>query len=224
MRIGLADDDSLSRNALAEILRKDPTVEIAWSVADGEEAVAACANSGEEGSAERGATPVDVVLMDLNMRKMDGITAIRRILALPHPPRLVVLSSYATLDKIREAFRAGAVGYLAKDDDPALIVDSLRRVLAGELVFSPTCSLQMVEDLKRESPIRAAAPERNPLTPREQQVLGLIADSMSNQEIAKAMGLGLETIKGYVKSIIAKCGVQDRAGAVAYGLRHGLID
>lgn len=223
MRVAIADDDAITREALKTLLEATEEVSVTWTVADGADAVAKCQETCP------GAECPEVLLMDLRMQRMDGITAVRKICSLGDAPKIVIVSSLSSGEKIKEAFRAGAAGYFAKDDDPRMIVSALRRVLEGECVFSPTCSLQVMEELKQAAPnssVRLAEENagRQLLTNREQEILGMIAESLSNEAIAKRAGISLETVKTHVKAIIAKCGVQDRAGAVAYGFRHGLID
>lgn len=222
MRVALVDDDKIVRESLARVLGAVDYIELSWIAGSGQEAIDICVAEQELPADQR----VQVLVTDLQMPGVDGITLIRRLTALPDSPKIVVLSSFAQLDYITEAFRAGASGYFAKDDDSSLIADNLLKVAGGELAFSPTCSEEVAQMLcqARRSYTDFQSHAVGLLTDRELEVLQLAADSFSNREIARKLGLSEQTVKVHFRAIFPKLGVADRAGAVAFGIRHGLID
>lgn len=217
MRIALVDDDAFVRGLLVKTLGNEPGIDVAWEV-----------GSGEESLEKFAATPVDVILVDLQMPGMGGTATVEAFQKLDDPPVMVVVSTLSTLDKVQAAFRAGARGYFMKEDNPALIADCLGRALQGELVFSPKCSMVVVEQLKGASTV---APSKmsgesvweGVLTDRELEIVGLLADSLETKEIARRLGTSIETVKKQVQSLMAKLGVNNRAGAVASAFRAGLL-
>lgn len=217
MRIALVDDDAFVRGLLVKTLGNEPGIDVAWEV-----------GSGEESLEKFAATPVDVILVDLQMPGMGGTATVEAFQKLDDPPVMVVVSTLSTLDKVQAAFRAGARGYFMKEDNPALIADCLGRVLQGELVFSPKCSMVVVEQLKGASTV---APSKmsgesvweGVLTDRELEIVGLLADSLETKEIARRLGTSIETVKKQVQSLMTKLGVNNRAGAVAAAFRAGLL-
>jgi len=231
IRVLTADDQRVVREGIAMILSLLPGVEVAGTAADGEEALAL--------AAER---RPDVVLMDLRMPRMDGVEATRRLRAEFPEIQVIVLTTYADDRSVVGALRAGAVGYLTKDASAEEIRQALRRVSSGQAVIDPAVQRHLVEAIAAGPPLSgdssvpagdttptgdsasAANPADGPdgLTPREAEVLGLIAAGLSNTEIAARLVVSEATVKSHINHLLPKIGARDRAQAVRYAYRHGL--
>jgi DNA-binding NarL/FixJ family response regulator len=224
IRVLAADDQRVVREGIAMILSLLPGVEVAGTAADGEEALAL--------AAER---RPDVVLMDLRMPRMDGVEATRRLRAEFPEIRVIVLTTYADDRSVVGALRAGAVGYLTKDASAEEIRQALRRVSSGQAVIDPAVQRHLVEAIAAGPPpsgdssaaedsVPAEDPADGPdgLTPREAEVLGLIAAGLSNAEIAARLVVTEATVKSHINHLLPKIGARDRAQAVRYAYRHGL--
>lgn len=214
----VADDQSAVREGLVLLLGTLAGITVAGEAADGEEAIALVADLGPQ-----------VVLMDLNMPGCDGVTATRRITADYPGTRVVVLTTYADDESIVTALQAGALGYLTKDATRAEIGRALRAAAAGQAVLDPQVQQKLVSAAVR-APQAAVAPvpgaEAKPtgaddLTPREAEVLRLIAAGQSNREIARTLFVSEATVKTHVNRIFAKTGSRDRAQATRYAYIHG---
>jgi DNA-binding NarL/FixJ family response regulator len=214
VRVVLADDQRVVREGLGTLLGLLPGVELVATAADGEEAVALAAEHRP-----------DVVLMDLRMPRTDGFEATRR-LAAEHPSiGVIALTTYADDASVLEALRAGAQGYLTKDAGAEEIRAALLAVAGGEAALDPAVQRHVVRAVAAEgSAPRAAAPTALPdgLTAREAEVLALVADGLSNTEIAERLVVSPATVKSHINHLFAKAGVRDRAQAVTYAYRHGL--
>jgi DNA-binding NarL/FixJ family response regulator len=223
----VADDQSAVREGLVLLLGTLPGITVAGEAADGEAAVDLVA-----------ATRPQVVLMDLNMPRCDGVAATARITA-EHPgTRVVVLTTYADDESIISALRAGALGYLTKDATRAEIGRAVEAAAAGQAVLDPAVQQRLLSAATRSpapgdppAPGRAAgqAPGQGPagaddLTPREADVLRLIAAGQSNREIARTLFVSEATVKTHVNRIFAKTGSRDRAQAIRYAYTHGYAD
>jgi DNA-binding NarL/FixJ family response regulator len=217
LRVIVADDQRVVREGLTLMLGLIDGIEPVGAAADGEEALAMVA-------AER----PDVVLMDLRMPRLDGIEATRR-LAETHPGiGVVALTTYADDETIVAALQAGARGYLTKDAGAEQIRGAVERVAAGEAAIDPAVQRQLIAAVQRQ---RVTAPPPCPdgdelpdgLTPREAEVLELIAAGLSNGEIADRLVVSGATVKSHVNHLFAKIGARDRAQAVAYAYRHELV-
>lgn len=213
IRVVVADDQTAVREGLVLLLGLLDDVEIVGSAADGEEAVALVA-----------ANPVDVVLMDLRMPRLDGVSATRRIRA-EHPhTQVVVLTTYAEDGDILTALGAGALGYLTKDAGRGQIAAAVRAAAGGQAVLDPAVQQRLLAAASAggvsSRALGADAPDG--LTPREVDVLRLIAGGLSNREIAKQLFLTEATVKSHINRLFAKTGVRDRAQAVQYAYRHRL--
>ena len=213
IRVLLADDQRVVREGLGTLLSLLDGIELVGTAADGEEAVAL--------AAER---RPDVVLMDLRMPRVDGIEAIRRLSE--HGaggPRAIALTTYADDASVLGALRAGARGYLTKDAGAEEIRAAVEAVARGEAALDPAVQHHVVAALSGGEEAAPAEPELpDGLTPREAEVLGLIAAGLTNSEIAERLVVSGATVKTHVNHIFAKAGVRDRAQAVAYAYRHGL--
>ncbi|GAA3795630.1 response regulator transcription factor [Sphaerisporangium flaviroseum] len=208
-RVIVVDDQTVVREGLVLLLGLLPGIEVAGAAASGEEALRLVA----------GERP-DVVLMDLRMPRMDGVEATRRIRA-EHPgTQVVVLTTYSDDESVFAALRAGARGYLTKDARADEIAQAIASVRRGEAQFDPAVQRRLVEAVTRGRPQDDDLPDG--LTPREAEVLRLIAQGGSNSEIARALYITEATVKTHINKLFAKAGVRDRAQAVTYAFRHGL--
>ena len=228
IRVLAVDDQRVVREGLAMLLGLLPDVEVVGTAADGEEALALA-----------GELRPDVILMDLRMPRVDGVEATRRLRA-SHPEiKVVVLTTYADDRSVLDALRAGALGYLTKDAGADEIRQALQRVASGQAAVDPAVQLHLIEAIAATtststSTSRAAtaatttgatsAPQLpDGLTPREAEVLGLIGAGLSNTEIAAQLFVSEATVKSHVNHMLPKIGARDRAQAVGYAYRHGLV-
>jgi DNA-binding NarL/FixJ family response regulator len=208
IRVVLADDQRVVREGLVMLLGLLPGVEVVGAAADGEEAVRLAV-----------VRRADVVLMDLRMPRLDGIEATRR-LAIERPAaRVIALTTYADEPTVLGALRAGARGFLTKDAGAEELHGAIEAVARGEAALDPAVQHHVVAAVA-EAPEARTLPDG--LTPREAEVLGLIADGLSNAEIAQRLVVSQATVKSHVNRVFAKTGVRDRAQAVAYAYRNGL--
>ena len=176
---------------------------------------------GEAGTAEQALALVprlhpDVVLMDLVLPGMSGVEAVRRLRAAHPEIKVVVLTSFAGQEAVLPAVRAGAAGYLLKDVGPMELAGALRAVHAGGSPLHPAVAATVMHSV--------AAEERDPLTPREHEVLRLVARGLSNRLIARELALSEKTVKAHVSAVLGKLGVADRTQAALHAVRHGLVD
>jgi DNA-binding NarL/FixJ family response regulator len=212
VRVLAADDQRVVREGLAMLLGLLPDVEVVGTAADGEEVLALAAE-----------LRPDVILMDLRMPRMDGVEATRRLRERDPAVKVVVLTTYADDRSVLDVLRAGALGYLTKDAGAAEIQQALHRVAGGQAALDPAVQLHLVEAIA-DGPPSGSAPGSLPdsLTPREAEVLTLIAAGLSNAEIAERLVVSEATVKSHVNHMLAKIGARDRAQAVGYAYRHGL--
>jgi NarL family two-component system response regulator LiaR len=206
VRVLVVDDHGVVREGLRTFLRLQEGIEVVGEAADGVEAVHA---------AEQ--LEPDVVLMDLVLPRVDGIEAMRRIRERLPSTRVIVLTSFADDDKLLPAVRAGAAGYLLKTAEPQEVVRAIRAAHAGGAVLDPPAAGRLLDALAAE-PARQA-----PLTPREHEVLALLARGFANKRIALELGVSEKTVKAHVGRILAKLGVADRTQAALYAVRERLL-
>jgi DNA-binding NarL/FixJ family response regulator len=217
VRVLLADDQRLVRESLGTLLGLLGGIDLVATASDGEEALA----MSEEHRP-------DVVLMDLRMPRLDGIEATRRLRERQPGIRVIALTTYADDESVLGALRAGARGYLTKDASSEDIRAAIFTVAAGEAALDPAVQHHVVAALAREGESgegSAAPPEPelpDDLTPREAEVLALIAEGLSNAEIAERLYVSAATIKSHINHLFAKAGLRDRAQAVNYAYRMGL--
>jgi DNA-binding NarL/FixJ family response regulator len=207
IRVLLADDQRVVREGLGTLLGLLEGIELVGTAADGEEAVALAAEHDP-----------DVVLMDLRMPRVDGIEAIRRLAARGERPRAIALTTYADDASVLGALRAGARGYLTKDAGAEQIRAAVEAVARGEAALDPAVQHHVLAALTE--PTASELPDG--LTPREVEVLQLIAEGLTNAEIAERLVVSAATVKSHVNHIFAKAGVRDRAQAVVYAYSRGL--
>jgi DNA-binding NarL/FixJ family response regulator len=215
VRVLLADDQRVVREGLGTLLGLLPDVEVVGMAADGEEALAMALE-----------LRPDVVLMDLRMPRCDGVEATRRLRN--HDPniKVLMLTTYADDRSVIVALRAGARGYLTKDAGAEEIRHALQQVTRGQAAIDPAVQHHLLDAISAGPAATHAEPNvRLPdgLTPREAEVLSLIAEGLSNAEISHRLVLSETTVKSHINHLFAKTRVRDRAQAVAYAYRHGLI-
>jgi DNA-binding NarL/FixJ family response regulator len=215
IRILIADNEALVRGGLRMILEAQPDLEVIGEAIDGHDAL----------DQARALTP-DLVLMDIRMPDLDGLEATHRMLTGPQPtPKVLVLTTFDLDDYVYEAIRAGASGFLLKTMPPHQLVEGIRAVMSGDALLAPQITRRLLDRFVQRPPPSAKIPPRlAELTPRELDVLRLIADGHSNSEIAKSLFLSEATVKSHVNHLLTKLGLRDRVQAVALAYRTGLMD
>jgi DNA-binding NarL/FixJ family response regulator len=208
IRVFIAEDHAIVRKGIRLLLNLEPGIEVVGEASNGREAV-----SGIE------STRPDVILMDLVMPEMDGIEAIQQVVARQPQARILVLTSFATDDKVFPAIKAGALGYLLKDSEPRDVVDAIRQVYRGESSLHPRIARKLMQELSRP-PDQPPTPD--PLTEREMEVLRLVAQGKSNRDIADDLTVTEGTVRVHVSSILSKLHLASRTQATLYALREGL--
>jgi NarL family two-component system response regulator LiaR len=208
IRVLVADDHVVVRQGIRALLATEPDIEVVGEAENGREAVA-----------ETDRLQPDVILMDLVMPEMDGIEAIRRITAQQPEARILVLTSFAADDKVFPAIKAGALGYLLKDSGPEELVGAIHQVHRGESSLHPAVARKLLQELSHP-PKQPPTPE--PLTEREVEVLRLVAQGRSNQEIAEELVISEATARTHVSNILRKLHLASRTQAALYALREGL--
>jgi DNA-binding NarL/FixJ family response regulator len=214
VRVLVVDDQRVVRDGLVLLLELLPGIEVAAAAEDGEQAVALATE-----------LRPDVVLMDLRMPRCDGVEATRRLQDACPDAKVVALTTYADDRSVIDALRAGARGFLTKDAGAAEIQRAIEAVVGGEAAIDPAVQHHVVAaavaaPVAPEEPAPDSLPDG--LTPREAEVLGLVAEGLSNAEIAARLVLSQATVKSHINHLFTKTGVRDRAQAVAYAYRNGL--
>jgi DNA-binding NarL/FixJ family response regulator len=204
VRVLLADDHPVVRAGLAGMLGAEPDIEFVGEAGDGGEAVALCHR-----------LRPDVVLMDLRMPVVDGVTATARLAQELPSVRVLVLTTYETDHDILRAVEAGATGYLLKDARRTDLASAVQAAARGETVLAPPVAARLVTHMR--------APVREQLTPREAEVLGLVAHGLSNAAIARRLYIGEATVKTHLLKVFAKLGVDDRTAAVTVAMQRGIL-
>ncbi|MGH3212200.1 MAG: response regulator [Trebonia sp.] len=219
IRVLVCDDQAVVRAGYTTILAAQPDMTVVGEASNGSVAVA---------EAQR--LRPDVVVMDIQMPVLDGIEATRRLAgpAAPSPVKVLVVTTFNLDEYVYQALRAGASGFLLKDAPPAELVGAVRTVAAGESLLAPSITRRLIgRYAARVRPAGPAGPgpghPLSELTPREREVLTLLANGMSNAEIARAMVISTETVKTYVSRILAKLGLRDRVQAVVFAYQEGLV-
>jgi DNA-binding NarL/FixJ family response regulator len=215
VRVLIIDDQAMVRQGFGALLSAQPDIEVVGDAADGAEAP----------EAVRRWRP-DIVLMDVRMPRVDGLEATRRILRAPglRHPRVIMLTTFDLDDYVYEALRAGASGFLLKDASADELIRAVRVVAAGDALLAPSVTRTLIADYASRPVRDRPKPERlRVLTPRETEVLKLIARGMSNSEIADALVLAEQTVKTHVGRILGKLDLRDRAQAVVLAYETGLV-
>ncbi|MEV7018703.1 response regulator transcription factor [Streptomyces sp. NPDC093991] len=215
IRVLVCDDQTLVRTGLVTIIGAQPDMEVAGECADGRAAVDLAAR-----------VRPDVVVMDVRMPVLDGIEATRLLAGsgVRDPVKVLVVTTFNLDEYVYEALRAGASGFLLKDAPPDRLLLGIRTVASGAALLDPDVTRQLVgRYASRIRPV-AGGDREIPLTPRELEVLRLIADGLSNSEISAALVISQETVKTFVSRILSKLQLRDRVQAVVYAYRRGLVD
>lgn len=207
IRVLIADDHAIVRSGIRALLETVDSIEVVGEAADGRQAVAAVARQ-----------QPDVVLMDLEMPVMDGIETIRQVMAQWPETRILVLTSFATDDRVLPAVKAGALGYLLKDSEPDALIQAIRQVHRGESSLHPKIARKLMQELSRPS---AQPTTADPLTTREVEVLQVVAQGLSNQEIADKLVISEATVRSHISNILSKLHLASRTQVALYALREG---
>jgi two-component system, NarL family, response regulator LiaR len=208
IRIVLADDHGVVREGLRAFLELQEGIEVVGEAADGEEAV-------EEAERLR----PDVLLMDLVMPRLDGVGAMRELRRRRPEIRVIVLTSFAEDERLLPAIQAGAAGYLLKNVEPRELARAVRAAHEGQALLDPAVAARLVEAIAQP----AGEPPRAALTPREREVLALVAHGLSNKRIARELAVSEKTVKTHVGHVLAKLGAADRTEAAVRAVRSGLV-
>lgn len=215
IRVVVCDDQELVRTGFVTIIDAQPDLRVVGEAADGHAAI---------GIVEQ--KKPDVVVMDIRMPTLDGIEATRRIAGpgIDDPARVLIVTTFNLDALVFDALRAGASGFLLKDARPVELIDAIRTVAAGEALLSPTVTRTLIgRYAERVRPVSRDRSALDALTAREQQVLALIAEGLSNAEIALALVISHETVKTYVSRILSKLDLRDRVQAVVLAHRLGIV-
>ena len=214
IRVLVCDDQALIRTGFATIIDAQPDMEVVGECGDGQAAVDLSAK-----------IDPDVVVMDVRMPVLDGIEATRLLAGagVAAPVKVLVVTTFNLDEYVYEALRAGASGFLLKDAPPAQLLHGIRTVATGAALLAPEVTRQLVGRYAARIRPPGAGGGELPLAPRELEVLRLIANGLSNSEIAAAMVISHETVKTYVSRILTKLNLRDRVQAVVYAYRHGLV-
>jgi len=208
IRVLIVDDQAIVRKGIRALLAQVATIAVVGEASNGQEAVA-----------QAQALNPDVTVMDLAMQGMDGIEAIGQITTRQPGARILVLTSFTGDDKVFPAIKAGALGYLLKDSEPADLIRAIEQVSRGEPSLHPSIAMQVLKELRRPAP---KTPPPNALTTREVDVLRLVATGLSNREIAAQLVTTEATIKTHVSSILSKLHLANRVQATLYALQEGV--
>lgn len=212
IRVIIADDHHLVRQGICALLEKAPDMEVVGQAEDGMAALELVRR-----------TPPDILVVDLAMPRMNGIQTIERVQALGGRTRVVVLSMYSDETLVRQALRVGAAGYLLKRSVTEELLLAIRAAARGETYLSPSVSRVLVDAVRQEGSEPKGQVVLDRLTPRERQVLQLVAEGRSNSEIGRTLGVTKKTVEKHRASLVAKLGVKDLAGLIRIALKQGLI-
>jgi two-component system, NarL family, nitrate/nitrite response regulator NarL len=214
VRILVVDDHALLRQGLVKVLAEERDLQVVGEAANGREAIAKAAE-----------LMPDVILMDITMPEMGGLEATRRIKQEMPYVRIIILTIADDDQSLFEAVKSGAQGYLLKNVDPPQLVNTVRRVAAGETAISRTMASKLIGEFATQPPRPvAASPTSMALTPREKEVLEQVAEGKSNRDIATALAIAENTVKNHLKNILEKLHLENRVQAAAFALRQNLFD
>jgi DNA-binding NarL/FixJ family response regulator len=212
IRVLLADDQPLVRAGLRRIIDADPAITVVGEANDGRDAVR-----------QAEALRPDVVLMDVRMPVFDGIEATRRLTDAENPARVIVLTTFGLDEYVLAALRSGASAFVLKEAPPEDILGAIHSVASGKAVIDPAVVQSVIDELARRPPRAELAASIAELTPREREVLSLLARGLSNAEIAAELVVGEGTVKTHVARVLAKLDVRDRVQAVVFAYEAGIV-
>jgi DNA-binding NarL/FixJ family response regulator len=217
LRLLVVEDQTLIRAGIVALLRAAPAIEVVGEAADGHDAVEAAA-----------ATRPDVILMDIRLPTVDGITAMRHILDTVEPtPKIIMLTTFDVEEYVYAALRAGAAGFLLKETEPQRLLDAIHTAAEGEMLFAPTVTRRLVETyINTSHPGHrqlSSSQALGALTPRELEIFRLVGTGLSNTEIAGRLSLSESTIKTHLNRTMAKLAISSRAQAVVIAYETGLV-
>jgi DNA-binding NarL/FixJ family response regulator len=213
IRVLVADDQALVRGGFRHIVDAQPDMEVVGEAADGQEALRLARE-----------TSPTVVLMDIRMPNLDGLEATRRLAAAPDAPRILVLTTFDADEYVYEAIVGGASGFLLKDVSPEQLAQAIRTVAAGETLLAQAVTLRLIERFVRRPRAGASHEALAELTEREVEVLRLVAQGLSNAEIAAALFVSGATVKTHITHLLAKLQLRDRVQAVILAYETGLVE
>ena len=212
LRVVVADDEALFRSGLTMIIETEPDLTVVAEASDGQQAV----------EAVRTHRP-DVVLMDIQMPRLNGIAATAAIVRLKLATRVLVLTTFGRDEYVYDALRTGASGYLLKTVPPAQLIQAVRSVAAGDSLLAPALTRRLIEDWVERPRPNAADPRLSRVTDREREVLALVGQGLSNSEIATELHVSESTVKTHLARLLAKTGARDRVHAVVLAYETGLV-
>lgn len=214
LRVLVADDQHLLRAGISGILRATPDIEVVGEARDGEEAVELAQTHHP-----------DVTLMDIRMPVLDGIEATRRIIAAAPDARVLILTTFDLDAYVYDALRGGASGFLLKDTPPRKLIEAVRTVATGETLLAPAITKRLIARFTARPITPAPTPEDlKVLTDREREVLALVAEGLTNYEIARRLYIGQGTAKTHIRNLLAKLDARDRVHLVILAYRTGLVE
>lgn len=213
IRVLIADDETLIRSGLQLMLESQTDLRVVAEAVDGEDAVQLAITYRP-----------DVILMDIQMPRMSGIEATRQITNGGSPPRVVMLTTFGDDDNVYQALRAGASGFLLKDSRPEDVIRAIRVVAKGEALLSPAVTRRLVDGFITSHQPASTDTSYERLTDREQETVALVAEGLSNQEIAERMFVSFSTAKTHVSHVLTKLDLRDRIHIVIYAYQHGLVE
>ena len=208
IRVLIADDHAVVREGLRTLIGTEPGIQVVGEAENGAEAVR-----------KAHSLQPDVILLDMVMPHKDGLAAINEIMAEDSQAHILVLTSFSHDDKVFPAIKAGALGYLLKNASPQALLNAIRDVHRGEPTMSPDIARKLMREMRRSSDL---PPTEEPLTGRELDVLRLLAQGLTNQEIAESLTIGVGTVRTHVSNILSKLHLANRTQAALFALREGL--
>ena len=222
IRVALVDDQQLVRAGFRMVIDSQADLQVVLEAGDGAQAVRAL-----DPAARTATGPVDVVLMDVRMPTMDGLTATAQITARgteAHPaPRVIVLTTFDLDEYVFEAIRAGASGFLVKDTEPVELLHAVRSVVAGDALLSPRITRRLMDEFAARAKDPGTSPSLDVLTDREREVMTLVGHGLTNDEIATRLFVSVATAKTHVSRAMIKLGARDRAQLVVFAYEAGLV-
>ena len=212
IRLVIADDEAMVRSGLRMLIESEPDLEVVGEAADGHEVI----------EVVRRRRP-DVVLMDIRMPRLDGLAAAREVLALPAAPRVIMLTTFDEDESVYAALRLGTSGFLLKAAPPEQLLEAIRTVHQGQALIDPAVTVRVIDAFSRQPAPREPPPGLGELTPRELEVLRLVARGLSNAEVAGELVVSEATVKTHVNRLLMKLGLRDRTQAVVLAYEAGVV-